>query len=280
MSFILWCLIMMGGLGVLFGLGLALASRFFHVDTDPRIEAVSELLSGANCGACGYAGCEAYAEAVVRGESPDLCVVGGDEVARAVAKIMGLEMEGSRQAMRAVVHCQGGTDRCASRFVYDGIEDCKAANLLQGGPKACEYGCLGYGTCVAACPFDAITMGDDRIPVIDWSRCTGCGSCVKACPRGLIELVPDTITTYVACSSQDRGKAVKTVCAVGCISCWLCVKQSPEGAVEKNGNLPRLTYCEGADYTKAIEKCPMKCFVKVEPPLVGLRRREVAEAKV
>lgn len=280
MTFIHWCLIVMGGLGVAFGVGLALASRFFHVEVDPRIEGVSEALPGVNCGACGYAGCEAYAEAVVLGTPPDMCIPGGAETAHAVAQIMGLEVNGVRQAMRAVVQCQGGTDRCASRFIYDGIEDCRAAHLLQGGAKACEYGCLGYGTCGEACPFDAIVMGEDRIPVIDWERCTGCGACVKACPRDLVRLVPDTIETYVACSSQDKGKAVKATCTVGCISCWLCVKFSSEGAVEKEGNVPRLTYCEGADYTKAIEKCPMNCFVAVRPPLVGLRQAEAAAAEV
>lgn len=269
MTFIHWCLIIMGGLGVAFGVGLALASRIFHVDIDPRIEGISDKLPGANCGACGFAGCAAYAEKVAQGAAIDLCIPGGSETTHAVAHVMGMEAGDARQAVRAAVLCQGGTDKCASRFVYDGIEDCRAAQLLQGGPKACEYGCLGFGTCVAACPFDAITLGEDRLPVIRWDKCIGCGACLKACPRDLIKLVPETIQTYVACSSQDKGKAVKTVCQVGCISCWLCVKFSSEGAVEKDGNLPRLTYCEGADYAKAIEKCPMNCFVEVQPAPVS-----------
>ena len=271
MSFILWCLIIMGGLGVLFGLGLALASRFFHVKTDPRIEEIAEALPSINCGACGYAGCDAYAGAVAQGAAPDLCVPGGGETALAVAHIMGLTLESERQAVRVVVHCQGGTDRCGPRFHYDGIEDCKAAHLIQGGPKKCEYGCLGYGTCAAVCPFGAITTGWDRVPVIDWRKCTGCGTCARACPRNLIETLPNTISHYVACSSQDRGKAVKNACKVGCIACWACIKVSPEDHIEKNGNLARLTYPDGADYSAAMEKCPMNCFVKISPPLVSAR---------
>jgi len=271
-------LLMMGILGVVFGAGLAIASRFFQVETDPRIEAVAAALPGINCGACGFAGCDAYAAAVVKGAPPNLCVPGGQATALRVADVMGVKLEDERQEVRAVVHCQGGTDRCAPRNHYDGIEDCRAAHLVQGGPKSCDYGCLGYGTCARVCPFGAITMGPDRIPVINWDRCTGCGMCVRVCPRNLIETVPITIKHYIACSSQDRGKAVKDVCQVGCIACWVCVKVSPEGSVEKNNNLPRLVYSKGADYTAAMEKCPMHCFVAVQPPLVNARKMEHAEA--
>lgn len=267
MDLVLICVAVVGGLGVIFGIGLAIVSRFFHMETDPRIEQLAEALPGANCGACGYAGCDAYAEAVAKGAAPDLCVPGGQATAEAVAEIMGVALAGGRQEVRAVVHCQGGTDRCAQRYHYEGIEDCRAANLLQVGPKMCEYGCLGFGTCVDACPFDAIVTGPDRIPVIDWDKCTGCGSCVRACPRNLIQLHPISIPCYIACSSQDKGKVVKQTCKVGCISCMLCVKLSPEGSIEKDGNLPRLVYPEGVDYAKAAEKCPMNCFVRIERPV-------------
>ena len=270
------CLIIMGALGVVFGICLAIAGRFFRVKTDPRIEQIAEALPGINCGACGFAGCDAYAEGVARGAEPNLCIPGGHETALQVARIMGLELDDERQAIRAVVHCQGGTDLCGQRFSYYGIEDCTAANLLQAGPKQCDYGCLGFGNCAEVCPFDAIAMAEDRIPVVNWNKCTGCGTCVRACPRNLIEIVPASIPHYVACSSQDKGKSVKQTCSVGCISCWVCVKKSPEGAVEKDGDLPRLTYPEGVDYSEAMEKCPMKCFVKVQPPLVNARA-EVAE---
>lgn len=279
MEIVWWCAGIMGGLGVLFGIGLAIASRAFHVETDPRIEQVQEALPGIDCGACGYAGCSAYAEAVVNGESPDLCKPGGHDTALQLAHIMGAHLADERQEVRAIVKCQGGTDRCAQRFVYEGVEDCRAAHLIQGGPKVCEYGCLGYGTCAKVCPFDAIIMGPDRIPVVDWDKCTGCGACVKVCPRNLCETIPITAGHYVACSSQDKGKAVRQACKVGCITCWLCVKVSEEGAIEKNGNLPRLTWSENADYSAAMEKCPMNCFVRIEPPIVGHRKPEEEPAE-
>lgn len=185
MNILIIALITMALLGLAFGVGLALASRTFQVNEDPRIEQVLEELPGTNCGACGYGGCRAYAEAVVDGESVSLCVPGGSEVAEAVAEIMGVEAE-SVTDRRAVVHCQGDTDRCGSRARYDGELDCRAAEVTAGGPKACSYGCLGFGTCAKACPFDAITMSEGRLPVIDPERCTACGVCVEVCPRDLI----------------------------------------------------------------------------------------------
>jgi Na+-translocating ferredoxin:NAD+ oxidoreductase RNF subunit RnfB len=264
MVLILWCLGIMLVLGVLFGVGLAVASRFFHVATDARVEAVLAALPGVNCGACGFAGCEGYARAVVeKKESPALCIPGGRKTAASVAQIMGLAAGEAAAPPCAVVHCQGGTDRCGRRAVYQGIADCRAAQMMQGGDKACEFGCLGYGTCAAVCPFGAMTMGPDRIPVVDRAKCTACGLCVKACPRRIIELLPNTSPVCLACCSQDKGAAVKTTCKVGCIACWICVKVSPPGSVEKNGNLPKLTYPAGVDYAAALEKCPMHCFVKV-----------------
>ncbi len=281
MALIVACILMMALLGGLFGIGLAIAGKAFHVETDPRIEHVTEALPGINCGACGFPGCEGYASAIVaEGAPPNLCAPGGQDAALRIAHIMGMELDTEVQRVRAVVHCQGGPDRSPERFEYNGIADCHAAHTVQGGPKACEFGCLGFGTCVAACPFGAIAMGPDHIPVVDWDRCTGCGACVRACPRQLIELLPDTIPHYVACSNQDRAKEVKQVCKVGCIACWICVKFSPEGAVEKNGNLPRLTYTKEADYAAAMEKCPMHCFVKVEPPLVAKRTEPLEAAGV
>lgn len=263
MAIVAATLIVMAILGAVFGLGLAIAAVRFHVVVDPRVEKALNALPGINCGACGYAGCEAYAQAVVNDEECNLCVPGGHATAAAVAHIMGKALGDEVLPVRAVVHCQGGTDKCGNRFLYDGIEDCAAAQLLQAGPKACAYGCLGYGNCARACPFDAITMGEDLIPRVDWDKCTGCGACVKACPRSLVETLPISTSVIVACSSQDKGKTVKQTCSVGCISCWICVKKSPEGAVEKNGNLPKLTYPQDIDYAEAADACPMKCFVTV-----------------
>jgi len=249
--------------------GLVLAARAFSVRVDPRLEEVLGALPGANCAACGYSGCRAYAEAVVRGEKCNLCMAGGPDVASALAKIMGVELEQAAK-LRAVVRCQGGLSRCGERFQYVGEHDCRAADITYGGPKACPYGCLGMGSCAAACPFGAITMSEERLPVIDPDRCTGCGVCVKTCPRGIICLLPVDQKTYVACSSRDRGKAVRDVCSVGCIACGRCVKADPHGAITLENNLPVLDYEKaGGDFSAAAEACPMNCFVVEAEPVAA-----------
>ncbi len=257
-------------LGVLFGLGLVLAARAFSTGHDPRVEHVLDALPGINCGACGYAGCRGYAEAVVNeGEDVDLCMPGGPETARAVADLMGVEL-GERVKLRAVVHCQGGRSKCPDRFDYAGEPDCLAAHLAAGGPKACRYGCLGFGSCAAACPFDAISMNEERLPVIDPDRCTACGICVDTCPRDLITLLPEHYHIWLGCSSHYRGKAVKDICEVGCIACQLCAKEDPHEAIEMRDNLPVLDHdAAGGDFRTAADVCPMNCFVvegaQVEP---------------
>lgn len=248
-------------LGLAFGIGLAIASRAFAVDEDERVEEVLDALPGANCGACGYGGCRAYAEAVVEGEDVDLCTAGGPEVTEAVAEIMGVETE-SRTEMRAVVHCKGGTDNCGMRADYDGEEDCRAADITGGGPKACPWGCLGFGSCAEACPFDAITMNDQRLPVIDPEKCTACGICVGVCPRDLISLLNKEYTMYLGCSSRDSGKTVKDVCDVGCITCGMCERKDPNEAVKMENGLPELDYEKAdGDFSVAADVCPMDSYV-------------------
>ena len=214
-----------------------------------------------NCGACGLQGCEAYAEMVARGElGPDLCVPGGDAVAKAVGRIMGVEVK-EKVKMRAVVLCQGGREECGMRFDYDGEPDCRAAAATMGGPKKCPSGCLGFGTCAQVCPFGAITMSENRLPVIDKDLCTACGLCVRTCPRGIIKLIPADCHVWVACSTPARGKGVKATCSRGCISCQICVKKDPKQAIRMENNLPVLDYEAGSDFLEAAEKCPQNCFV-------------------
>ena len=250
-------------LGVGFGIFLALASRAFHVEEDPRVAEVDDALPGVNCGACGYTGCHAYAEAVVEGEDVGLCTVGGPEVAAMVADIMGVEAK-DLGSLRAVVHCAGGRSKCQEKANYSGIEDCRAAHITSGGPKACPYGCLGFGTCAEACPFDAITMSDDRLPVVDPDKCTACGICVEVCPRDLLSLLDSKYTWVLACSSQDKGKAVKSICEVGCIACSICAKKDPNEAITMEGNLPVLDYEKAdGDFSVAADVCPMDCYVNL-----------------
>jgi len=262
---ILYTLVSLGGMAFVLGAVLAFASKRFAVEVDPKVEEIIDILPGANCGGCGFAGCAAYAEAVVcDGADVNLCAPGGADVLQKIADIMGLE---DVQTVRLVayLHCAGSRDKAKDKYKYDGIKDCRSAVLLGGGPKACEYGCLGFGTCVEACQFDALHMGDDGLPVVDREKCTGCGACVRACPRNLFELLPDTTTIYLACSSHDRGKAVKDVCSVGCIGCGICAKVTEGNAVEMKDNLPSIDYKASPNLILAHYKCPTKSYIDLAP---------------
>ena len=270
---VIYAVMVLGVLGLVLGLGLAVANRVFHVETDPRVEKVDAALPQANCGACGYAGCMEYALAVAGGGvSVNLCIPGAAETARTIAQIMGEEFV-ETLPVRAYVHCQGGRAETKQQFEYRGVQDCRAAALVHGGPKACKYGCLGFGTCAEVCPFDAITMSENGLPVIDHVKCTGCGACVKVCPVGIIELLPLGTEVILACSNRDRGAAVKKICSVGCISCTVCAKVTPGGKItmEKGDALPTIHYdVEENSFDKAVEKCPMDCYALVDVPQEAL----------
>lgn len=265
-SVALLALIVLGGLGLLFSACLAYASRRFAVREDPRVAQILDVLAGANCGACGYPGCRAFAEAVAKGDAPiSGCTPGGTESTSKIARIMGMEAEvGEFVPQVAVVRCGGDRTKAREAFQYQGLEDCAAAQLVAGGSKACRYGCLGLGTCVRVCPFEALSMGEAGLPVVDDDRCTGCGLCVAACPRQIIQLIPRDAQVYLACVSQDKGKAVKAICSVGCIGCGLCAKPkvAPSGAITMDGNLPAIDYAKaGIDLLVAAGKCPTKSYV-------------------
>jgi len=257
-------------LGITFGVGLAAAAKRFRVDIDPRVEEILEALPNANCGACGYAGCVGFAAAVVKGDAPaDACVPGGPECAKLLAAIMGVEV-GEREPKRAVVHCQGGGAEARREFDYSGLLDCRAAVLVQGGPKACKYGCIGFGTCASVCPFDAMIMSPNGLPVISEEKCTACGLCAKACPVGIISILASDQRVFLGCSNPaTRGKAMKEMCSRGCIKCRLCVKATKSGAIEWGDDLPKIDFEKWEDPDAAVEKCPMGCFVD---------QREVAAA--
>lgn len=253
-----------GSLGLFFGASLAYASRKFAVEVDPKIEKILEELPGANCGACGYPGCSGYAEAIVKsGADINLCTPGGMDVTEKVAEIMGVEAGDAGEKMVAVVQCRGDNEKAPKRFHYKGITDCHAAQLIMGGDKACVYGCLGLGTCVESCPFGAMYMGDDGLPVVIEDKCTACGMCVSACPRNIMALIPVSQKIFLGCVSQDKGKAVKQVCTVGCIGCKLCAnpKTTPSGSIEMKGNLPVIVDITAEDLPAAVEKCPTNSFV-------------------
>lgn len=249
-------LLSMGGLGALLAFGLGFAAKAFRVERDERIDKIEEALPGANCGACGYAGCTALAEAIVRGEAAvDACPVGGSSTAEAIAEIMGAESTASEKKVAQVL-CQGGWKETKRQAEYQGIQSCKAANMISGGTKSCQYGCLGMGDCASVCPFDAIVINENGLPEIDQDKCTGCGECVRACPRSIITLAPISKENHIRCSSHDQGKEVRKICEVGCIGCGICAKTCPVGAISMKDNLAVIDYEKCINCGLCAEKCP------------------------
>lgn len=275
----------MGGVGAVFGLGLAYAAKKFAVKTDPKVEAVREVLPGANCGACGFAGCQGYAEAVVKDPelSPGLCAPGKADVAALVAKITG-KVAPEVVPTVATVFCRGGECKASRRFKYEGVKDCRAAILVAGGDKTCQYGCLGYGTCAKACPFEAIKMGPENLPVIDREKCTACGVCVAACPKSIIHLTPADKKVHILCSSHDKGPVVKKACEIGCIGCGLCAKGCPEGAITMDNNLATIDYSKCTHCETCVLLCPQRTIkdmidpAKEQAERIKLPKKEVPAA--
>lgn len=232
----------MGGLGLIFATGLAVASKKFHVEEDPRVSQVLEALPGANCGGCGFPGCAAFADAVAKGKAPvNGCPVGGSDVADKVAEIMGVVVE-KKEKMIATAMCQGGLDEIAYKGEYRGAQSCIAATLAAGGKKLCEYGCLGLGDCERACPFGAIHISENRLPVVDKDLCVGCGKCVEVCPRNVMELHPESYKVRVLCRNHDIGRYAMKICTRSCIACGLCVKKCPFDAIHIVDNLATIDY--------------------------------------
>ncbi len=256
-SVIKFTAIFIAGLGGIFGLGLAFAAKKFSVQMDPRIEQVKEVLAGAHCGACGYAGCQQYAEAVVANPqiAPNLCTPGGARAAAAVARITG-KVASAVEPIFSRIMCQGDWEKSIKRFKYEGIEDCRAAVLAGGGDKSCIYGCLGRGTCVRACPFDALHMGEDHLPVVDIVKCTGCRKCEQACPKKVIEVLPAKKAVIVTCHSRDKGPATRKNCKVGCIACGICVKVCPFDAPSVENNFSRIDLNKCKVCGLCVPKCP------------------------
>lgn len=243
--------------GILAGILLGVASEKFKVEVDEKEIAIRELLPGNNCGGCGYPGCDGLAAAIAKGEaSANGCPVGGEEVAKAIAEIVG----GDADAVKMVAHvmCAGDCNKAKDAYEYVGPKNCKiAANAPGGGPKGCSYGCMGYGSCVAVCQFDAIKI-IDGIAVIDKNKCKACGMCVAECPRNIIEMIPYDAGAVVECNSKDFGKDVKAVCQTGCIGCGICQKNCPQDAITVENFLAKVDYdkCTGCGTCK--EKCPVK----------------------
>lgn len=265
----------MASIAVVLALALAFASKTFSSQTDQRIDKVNGCLPGLNCAACGFSGCSSYAEAVVTsGASIALCTPGGEKSSRAMAEIMGVAAVLSEPVI-AMVHCKGGNKEAAKKFAYNGVSDCRAAVLIGGGDKECPWGCLGLGSCVNVCAFDAIRINANGLAVVDAKKCTGCGECVTICPKAIIHLMPASPKIFLACSTHDRGAKVKRYCSVGCHACTLCVKATPSGAIEMVDNLPVLDYTREENFVAAAHKCPQGCYtdLAVKRPKVSIDQK-------
>ena len=258
---------LLGGLGLVFGLILAAASKIFYVETDPRLDQLNECLPGANCGGCGYAGCGAYAEAVLNGTAPiGACASGGNDCAQAMAAIMGQKAEAVVRKV-ALVRCSGAKvydeegnliKGAKIKANYEGFHDCLAASKVGGsGPLACKFGCLGYGSCTKACKYDAIKVVDG-VARVDEDLCVGCMACANACPRGLIVAVEPARNVVIACNSMAKGSVTARACTVGCIGCGKCKKVCPNEAIILEKGLARIDYSKCDQCGLCAVVCPMK----------------------
>jgi electron transport complex protein RnfB len=252
---ILLPVVAIGGMGLIFGALLAVAAKIFAVEKDDRIPKIEEYLPGANCGGCGFAGCSAAAEAIVKGEAPaNCCPVGGNDTAKKIAEIMGIEAK-TEEKMTAFVMCLGTADAAKNKYESNEHIDCHTANRLGGGMKECTFGCLGFGSCVEKCKFGALSL-QNGVAVVAREKCTNCGACIAECPRKIIKRVPYSAKAVVACASKDKGKDTRNACSVGCIGCGICAKNCDAGAIEVVDNCAVIDYKKCTGCGLCAEKCP------------------------
>ena len=246
-SGIILAAVVVGGTGLVISVLLGIASEKFKVPVDEKEVAVRECLPGNNCGGCGYAGCDSLAKAIAAGEAPvGACPVGGPDAAAKIGAIMGVDAGASEKKV-AFVKCAGTCEKAKTQYEYY-------------GPKACSFGCTGFGSCVKVCDFDAIHIVNG-IAQVDKEKCVACGKCVATCPKSLIELVPYSAPHKVQCNSKEFGKAVKEVCSAGCIGCKMCTKVCEEGAITVENNVAKIDYSKCTGCGKCAEKCPAKIIL-------------------
>ncbi|MCX7861541.1 MAG: RnfABCDGE type electron transport complex subunit B [Bacteroidales bacterium] len=271
MSIIVYSLLALGGVALLFAAVIYFVEKKFKVVEDPRIDEIQEILPGANCGGCGYPGCRGFAEAIVKtGDFNALfCPVGGNDVAKKAAAIMGVEVQ-EKAPQIAVVRCNGSHEHAPKKVTYEGATSCAFAHMLFAGESTCPYGCLGCGDCVASCTFDAIYMNyETGLPVIVEDKCTSCGACVKACPRGIIELRnkgPKGKRIFVCCINKEKGAIARKNCSVACIGCGKCVKICPYEAITMTDNLAYISFEKCKLCRKCVSECPTSAIHEINFP--------------
>lgn len=247
--------LLFGAIGLAVGIILSVASKLFAVKTDERIDMIAELLPGANCGGCGYAGCSACAAAIVEGKAPVNACPGCSNTDK-IAEIMGVEAT-SREPQKAFVLCSGIKGVATKKYDFDGSLSCYDISQLKGGDKQCEYACLGYGDCVKKCAFNALSI-EDGVAMVDENKCTGCGVCATVCPKSVIKIMPAKTGVFVKCSSKDKGAALKDKCSAGCIGCRICEKNCEAGAIAVTDNLAVIDVEKCTGCGVCTEKCPKK----------------------
>lgn len=265
MEFVVPVLIALGvvfAIAMLLGVLLALLNKYFQVPTDETAKKLRECLPGINCGACGYKGCDDYAAALAGGGvKPNLCVPGANDTAEALGEILGIEVEPPKDVV-AFVACNGNCEAAPNKAEYDGISTCYAAAMVYGGPKACRFGCMGFGDCAGVCPTDAICI-KDGIAHVDSSLCVGCGLCADACPKNIISLLPQNAMVANMCNNKEKGAEARKVCKNACIACGKCAKTCPVGAISVVDNLARIDYEKCVRCGKCAEVCPTGCLKQV-----------------
>ncbi len=252
----------MSVLGLLLAAALVIANRFLWVYEDPRVQGVEERLPATNCGACGQAGCRAFAEALIHDKAkPSECTVSPKEAIEEIAEYLGVDA-GDTEKRIAMLACAGGAHVARMRARYEGIKSCRAAAIVSGGPKHCVWGCIGLGDCADVCDFDAIHMDRHGLPVVDAGLCTACGDCVDICPKNLFSIHPVSHRLWVACSSLQHGEEAEAECAVACNGCGRCAKDAPEGLVEMHDNLAVVNYDKNhLASPEPIQRCPTGAIV-------------------
>ena len=260
------------------GVLILLISKFCQVKEDPRIKEIEGCLAGANCGACGYPGCSGFAKALIEGKATlGACGQTPKEKRIEISNILGVAVDGDTEPTVAVVACCGG-NKCQDKYAYQGYGDCVSQNLLAGGRKACEVGCMGSGSCVDVCPYNSIECREGYAHV-DPDLCRSCGICIQTCPKSLIKRVPASAKVYVACSTQCRGKDVMTKCQAGCIACGKCERSCPSGAIHLVNNVPIIDYSKCTSCGKCLEGCPRKCIKYLHPENVVGSSETAEQAK-
>lgn len=259
-------MVTMGAISVVASFGLGVAAKKFAVEIDPKVQEIDSALPHANCGACGYAGCAGFATAVATGQAPvSGCPPGGAAAAKKIAAIMGVDAPEMPERMLARVYCLGGHQEAVEKFEYHGVQDCNAAILVAGGSKSCVYGCLGLASCVRACPFDAMYMSENGLPVVIDEQCTGCGLCIPPCPKNLIELVPENKDVHIFCRSLDKGSDTRKVCSTGCTACLKCEKVCPYNAITIDSFLARIDYSRCTNCGLCVPVCPTNIISDLIP---------------